>query len=206
MTNLLSATDLACTRNGRLVFHAISFELRSGEALLLRGANGAGKSSLLRMLAGLLRPSAGVLRWDGVVVTEDHELHRARIGYLGMLDALKPALTVAENLSFHARLHDGADARVRPALDALGLAALAQTPARRLSQGQRRRAALARLLTGPGALWLLDEPTLALDTDGLDRLGTMLSGHLARGGLAVIATHVDLPALHAETLTLGVAA
>ena len=205
MTHRLNAADLACTRGGRRVFEAIAFELRSGQALILRGANGAGKSSLLRMLAGLLHPSAGALSWDGVVIAADRDAHRARIGYLGMLDALKPALTIAETLGFHAKLHGGDESRVAPALDALGLVALADVPARRLSQGQRRRAALARLLTGPDALWLLDEPTLALDSDGLDRLGTVMSGHLARGGLAVIATHVDLPMPHAETLTLGVA-
>ncbi len=199
----LNAADLACTRGGRLVFQAVSFELRSGAALLLRGPNGSGKSSLLRMLAGLLLPSAGALRWDGVEIAADRDAHRARIGYLGMLDALKPGLTVAENLSFHAQIHDG-EARMRPALDALGMAPLADTPARRLSQGQRRRAALARLLIGPGALWLLDEPTLALDSDGVERLGRVLASHLARGGMAVIATHVDLPAPHADTLTLGV--
>lgn len=205
MSASLAVEALACARGGRLVFRDVALALQAGQALSLRGANGSGKSSLLRMLAGLLAPSAGAIRWEGRDIAEDREGHRGRVGYLGMLDALKPALTVAENLAFHAALHGGAPTRARHAIDAVGLAKLAATPARRLSQGQRRRAAIARLLVQDSPLWLLDEPTLALDQDGLARLGAAISAHLAGGGIAVIATHVELPAVTAATLHLGAA-
>lgn len=202
----LDASALSCTRGGRLVFRDVSLAVHAGEALSLRGPNGSGKSSLLRMLAGLLPPTAGSIRWDGRDIAEDREGHRGRVGYLGMLDALKPNLSVAENLAFHAALHGGEPARAAAALDSVGLARLATTPARRLSQGQRRRAAIARLLVQDSPLWLLDEPTLALDQDGLARLGDALRSHLADGGIAIIATHVELPAVTPATLALGAAA
>lgn len=206
MNARLDALSVACTRSGRLVFRDVTLSLNAGEALSLRGPNGSGKSSLLRMLAGLLTPSAGAIRWNGRDIAEDREAHRGRVGYLGMLDALKPALSVEENIVFHAALHGGDATRAAPAIERLGLRKLARTPARRLSQGQRRRAAIARLLAQDAALWLLDEPTLALDQDGLARLGEAIGAHLAGGGMAVIATHVDLPAVTAATLTLGQAA
>ncbi|MBM3521571.1 MAG: heme ABC exporter ATP-binding protein CcmA [Alphaproteobacteria bacterium] len=202
----LETESLSCTRGGRLVFRDVSLALRAGEALSLRGPNGSGKSSLLRMLAGLLAPSAGTIRWDGRDIAEDRDGHRGRVGYLGMLDALKPTLSVAENLAFHAALHGGESPRAAAAIDALGLARLGATPARRLSQGQRRRAAIARLLVQDSPLWLLDEPTLALDQDGLARLGEALRTHLASGGLAIIATHVELPTVTSATLALGATA
>jgi heme exporter protein A len=189
----LAVRGLSCLRAGRVVFRDLDFDLRAGEALVLRGPNGSGKSSLLRLLAGLLRPGAGTIAWNGADIDADREAHRARVAYLGAGDALKPALSVAENLAFHAALRGGGGAATAAALAAVGLAELADQPARRLSQGQRRRAALARLAIAPAALWLLDEPTLALDDDAIGRLGTMLRAHLAAGGLAAIATHVDLP-------------
>jgi heme exporter protein A len=202
---LLEARALSCTRGDRLVFRDLSFAVAAGQALTLRGPNGSGKSSLLRLLAGLLRPSAGVLAWSGGDIAEDRDAHRARVGYLGMLDALKPALTVSENIAFHATLRGaGADAVAR-AIAAMRLEKLAATPARLLSQGQRRRAALARLIAGDGALWLLDEPTLALDDEAIVALGTTLKEHLAGGGVAVIATHVDLPVASAGTVEFGAA-
>ncbi|MBL8702125.1 MAG: heme ABC exporter ATP-binding protein CcmA [Alphaproteobacteria bacterium] len=206
MSARLEARSLTCTRGGRVVFHDVALSLNAGEALSLRGPNGSGKSSLLRMLAGLLAPSAGTIRWNGHDIAEDRESHRGRVGYLGMLDALKPTLSVSENVAFHAALHGGVPARAEQAVAAVGLAAQAGTPARRLSQGQRRRAAIARLLVQDSPLWLLDEPTLALDQDGLARLGQAMQAHLAGGGIAIIATHVELPAVTAATLTLGAGA
>ncbi len=198
--HLLSATSLACTRGGRLIFRDLSFALGAGQALTLRGPNGSGKSSLLRLLAGLLRPSAGTLAWDGGDVAADRDAHRARVGYLGMLDALKPSLTVVENVAFQARLRGGDAGAVTAALAAMRLEKLAATPARLLSQGQRRRTALARLIAGGGALWLLDEPTLGLDDEAIAALGAAVRAHLARGGVAVAATHVALPIAGAGTI------
>src|SRR3982750_4393460 len=156
---MLEARDLACLRGERAVFAGLSFRLDPGGALLL-GANGAGKSTLLRLLAGLLRPEAGLLLWDGTDALADRAAHAARLRYLSHQDALKPALTARENLSFFARLWGG---QVDAALEALDLLPLAELPARVLSSGQKRRLALARLALAPAPLWLLDEPTVGLD-------------------------------------------
>jgi heme exporter protein A len=196
---------LRCVRGDRLVFENLSFRARSGEALLLTGPNGSGKSSLLRLMAGLLAPEAGRLLWDGAAVLDDPDSHRARIHYVGHLDALKPALTVAENLAFYAALRGRpADAQtLARAMSQFRLDRLADTPARFLSQGQRRRAALARVLAAPAALWLLDEPTLALDDASLRQLGAVLADHLAAGGHVIAATHAPIAVAKAQRLELG---
>lgn len=203
----LLGEGLACVRGGREVFDGVGFSVASGELLQLRGPNGAGKSSLLRLIAGLVRPTAGRLALEGgaadVPVAE--QAH-----YVGHLDALKPALSVAENLGFWADMLGGpdpgattdADGRSAEALEAVGIAPLADFPAAVLSAGQRRRLSLARLAAASRPVWLLDEPTTALDTDGQARLFRLIEGHLAGGGLALIATHVDLP-LPTTTLALG---
>ncbi|HEX2114080.1 MAG TPA: heme ABC exporter ATP-binding protein CcmA, partial [Alphaproteobacteria bacterium] len=160
MTADFVGEDLACVRGERLVFENLSFRARPGEALLLMGPNGSGKSSLLRLMAGLLAPASGRLLWGGSAIIDDPDSHRARLHYIGHLDALKPALTVSENLAFYAALRGRpADAdTLGSAISAFHLDKLADTPARFLSQGQRRRTALARVLAAPAALWLLDEP------------------------------------------------
>src|SRR3954470_12156585 len=165
---MLEARDLACHRGERVVFAGLSFRLEPGGALLLVGANGAGQSTLLRLLAGLLRPEAGALFWDGADALADRAAHAARLRYLSHQDALKPALTARENLEFFARLWGGA---VEPALAALDLSPLAELPAGVLSSGQKRRLALARLALAPAPLWLLDEPTVGLDAASVARLG-----------------------------------
>jgi heme exporter protein A len=196
---------LACLRGERLVFETLSFRARAGEALLLMGPNGSGKSSLLRLMAGLLAPASGRLVWGDAAIADDPDSHRARLHYVGHLDALKPALTVAENLAFYAALRGRiADSRtLADALAAFRLDKLADTPARFLSQGQRRRAALARLLAAPAPLWLLDEPTLALDDASLGGLGAVLSDHLARGGHVVAATHAPIAVVRSQRLELA---
>ncbi|MFO0294386.1 MAG: ATP-binding cassette domain-containing protein, partial [Rhodospirillales bacterium] len=134
---MLTASDLSCLRGGRLVFRGLDFDLAAGQALTLRGPNGSGKSSLLRLLAGLLRPAGGRILWDGGDIEDDRDAHRARVAYLGASDALKPNLTLAENAIFQAALRGNSPAAATAALDAVGLAALAAAPARRLSPGQR---------------------------------------------------------------------
>lgn len=198
-----SGTGLACVRGERLVFEELSFRTRTGEALLLTGPNGSGKSSLLRLMAGLIAPTAGRLEWNGVPVSDDPDAHRARLHYVGHLDALKPALTVSENLEFYAALHGRDAGGIGEALAAFDLERLRATPARFLSQGQRRRAALARLLAAPAPLWLLDEPTLGLDDASLGRLAAALSAHLAGGGCIVAATHAPIAIANAHRLELG---
>lgn len=187
---ILEARDLVCLRGDRAVFAGLSFVLEPGEALLLTGANGAGKSTLLRILSGLLRPAEGAVLWGGADIADDPAAHARRLRYVSHQDALKPALSVAENLGFFARLQGGA---VGPALAALGLAPLAELPARVLSAGQKRRLALARLALGPAALWLLDEPSTGLDAASVERLRPLLAAHRAAGGMVVAATHVPLP-------------
>lgn len=196
----LDANDLACRRGGRPVFSGLGFSLASGRALLLGGANGSGKSSLLRILAGLLRPGGGSLTWDGAPALADPLRHAGRLHYLGHLDAVKPGLTVAENLGFWAGLQEGRHAA--EALLHFGLDALAAEPARLLSAGQQRRLALARLLAAPRELWLLDEPAVGLDAAARSRLDNALADHLSGGGIAVIATHQELDLAEAARLDL----
>jgi heme exporter protein A len=197
---VLQAEGLAAFRGERLVFRDLDFTVAAGGALVLTGANGSGKSTLLRLLAGLVRPVAGRLLWCGEDALADLPSHAARLTYLGHLDAVKPGLTVAENLRFAARISGGV---VDDALAALGLAELADVPARFLSAGQRRRLALARLGLSKAPLWLLDEPTVGLDAASLDRLGALLRTHRARGGIVVAATHVPLELDNVAQLRLG---
>ena len=198
----LQADGLAAFRGEVLVFRDLSFAIPAGGALLLAGPNGAGKSTLLRLLAGLLPPAAGQLLWQGEDALSDSATHAARLVFLGHRDAVKPGLTVAENLRFAART-GGFD--VRAALSAVGLDALASVPARMLSAGQSRRLALARVVLSPAPLWLLDEPTLGLDAGSVERLGAHMAAHRARGGLVIAATHLPLPLTDAATLRLGAA-
>jgi len=185
----LSGERLTCLRGDRLVFRDLDFAANPGRALVLTGPNGAGKSTLLRLVATLLEPRAGQLLWQGRPVAEDPDRYRAAIGYLGHLDAVKPTLTVAENLAFWAH---GDRAAIDRALDAFALADKAPLPARFLSAGQKRRLALARLTVKQAPIWLLDEPTTALDRRSTALFAAAVAGHLAAGGLAMIATHVDL--------------
>lgn len=201
----LVAEDLACRRGERLVFSGLSCRVAASGVLLLTGANGSGKSSLLRLLATLLRPAAGRLLWGGTAVAPDPSAYRAALHYVGHLDAIKPALTPRETLRFWTELRGIAadSARIAAALAALGLQRAADWPCRWLSAGQRKRLALARLVAAPAPIWLLDEPTAALDRDGEERLLQLVAAHRAAGGRAVLATHQTLPLPGAETLALG---
>ncbi len=197
---MLTAEGLAVFRGERLVFRDLSFSVPAGGALVLAGANGSGKSTLLRLLAGLVRPVAGRLLWQGTDALADLADHGARVAYVGHLDAVKPGLTVAENLRFSARV---AGRSVAAALEPLELRALADLPARMLSAGQKRRLALSRLALSAAPLWLLDEPTLGLDTASIDRFGALLAAHRQAGGMIVAATHVPLPLADPAALRLG---
>ncbi len=192
----LSGDALTCVRGERLVFAELDFVVGPGELLLLRGPNGSGKSSLLRVMAGLLRPAAGQVAWDGADIRDDIEAHGRRLRYVGHLDAVKPILSVAENLSFWARLAGsdarGASARVEDALVCFGIERLANVPGRFLSAGQRRRLILAQLVAAAAPLWLLDEPTVGLDQGALAALRDLVGKHRASGGIVVAATH-DAP-------------
>ena len=196
---ILDVRELACIRGDRAIFAGLSFSVPTGGALLLTGANGAGKSSLLRVIAGLLPAAEGEVVLEGTPARTDPAGHALRLRYVSSQDALKPALTVAENLAFYAVLWGG---EVTPALDALGLGALASLPGRVLSTGQRRRLALARLALAPTRLWLLDEPSLGLDAASVARLGALMARHRAAGGAILAATHLPLPLPDAAELKL----
>jgi heme exporter protein A len=185
------------------VFAGVSFALVPGDALLLRGPNGSGKSSLLRMMAGFLRPAAGRLAWHGASIEIDLATHRRQLCYLGHADAVKGVLTVRENLALAVALGDGAPERIEGALERFDLTVLAQTPARYLSAGQRRRLALARLLTSHRPLWLLDEPGVGLDAANRARLERVIAEHRAQGGMVALATHGDTTIGEAVELELG---
>ena len=193
---------MACIRGERPVFSGISFRLERGGALALVGPNGAGKSSLLRILAGLLKRADGALTWDGAPLDDDWAAHRGRLHYVGHLDAVKPTLTVAENLDGWARFRGAARAE-SDALAALGIEALADVPGRYLSAGQKRRLALARVLATPAPLWLLDEPTVTLDADAAARVGAIIAAHRGGGGMAIVATHGEIALDGADRLDLG---
>jgi len=190
-------------RGERRVFANLAFEVASGGALLLTGPNGSGKSSLLRLMAGLLRPANGALTWDGAPITDDPEAHRARLRYVGHLNAIKPVLTTAENVTFFARLAGAGTADVERALAGFALTPLASVAGRLLSSGQRHRVALARLLAAPGDLWLLDEPTVGLDTASLAHLNEAIAAHRGTGGRVVVATHTPIEMPGSRILSLA---
>ncbi len=196
----LSAVDLACHRGGRDVFAGLSFAVASGEVLTVTGRNGAGKSSLLRTIVGLVRVAGGKLTLEG----GDPELTIAeQAHYLGHQDALKPSLTVAENLRFWAGFLGALAVDTHPALTAVGLDGLADLPAAYLSAGQRRRLSIARLLAVKRPIWLLDEPTSTLDASAQERLAGLMQAHLAEGGLIMAATHGAIGLETTRELRLG---
>jgi heme exporter protein A len=193
----VEADDLACVRGGRPVFAGASFEVGPGECLAVIGPNGSGKTSLLRILAGLLPPAGGRL---GIRPGEPPPLD-----FLGHADGLKPALTLADNLGFWTRLFGvpSGEATIAEAAGRVGLGHAVDLPAGVLSAGQRRRAGLARLLLSRRPLWLLDEPGAALDSDGEAILGVLMESHLSAGGAIVAATHQPLPVAPTATLSLA---
>jgi heme exporter protein A len=196
----LSAVDLACRRGGREVFAGVSFSAGSGEILAITGRNGAGKSSLLRTIIGLIRLAHGRLALEG----GDPELTIAeQTHYVGHLDALKPALSVGENLRFWAGFFGAKPAKVAAPLEAVGLDGLADLPAAYLSAGQRRRLSIARLLAIKRPIWLLDEPMSTLDASAQERLAGFMRTHLTEGGIILAATHGALGIAGAQELRLG---
>lgn len=196
----LSADNLTCVRGGRTVFSGLSFRLGGGEALLVTGRNGAGKSSLLRMIAGLVHVADGRLALDGGETDADiaEQTH-----YLGHQDAMKPSLSVTENLQFWAAFLGAGGADIAQALAAVDLANLAALPAAYLSAGQRRRLSIARLIAAPRPIWLLDEPTSALDAASQARLAQLMRDHLSGGGMIVAATHGAIGLETARELKMG---
>jgi heme exporter protein A len=204
---MLSAQDLACERGERLLFKNLGFELGRGEALLVVGGNGRGKTSLLRILCGLSAPVAGVVRWCGEPIGKAHEQYGRDMAYIGHANGIKDDLTPVENLRLAAAL-GGRELDVTTAtavLERVGLSRCLEVPARVLSFGQRRRVALAGLLTAGALLWILDEPLAGLDVDGVAMVEQMIHDHVVAGGLAIMTTHqpLVLDGLVPKTLSVG---
>ena len=195
MSELLALRGVSCARGGRLLFEDLSFALAPGAAALVSGPNGVGKSSLIRVAAGLLAPAQGAV---------ERAATRALMAEAPALDQARP---LAEALSFWAKLDGVADpeGRVARALDATATSALAEVPVRLLSTGQRRRAALARVVASEAPLWLLDEPANGLDTTSVATLAALIAAHRAAGGAALVATHLPIDLPDAQVIALGAA-
>jgi heme exporter protein A len=194
----LEAEGLTSIRGGRALFQGLSFALGAGEALVVRGPNGSGKTTLLRVIAGFLAPSGG-----RIGLKDSQQMIGEAAHFVGHLDALKGALTVEENLTFHRSLLGSGGDSIDKALGRMGIGALAMLPAEVLSAGQRRRAALARLLVSHRPIWLLDEPSNALDANGQTLMAQLMQEHRERGGVVIVAAHgqLDLPGAREISLT-----
>ena len=202
---MLSAHDLTCVRGDRPLFAGVDLAVGAGEWLHVRGTNGSGKTSLLRLLAGLSRPETGEVRWHGQPIARNAQDYRRALLFLGHHAAVKDELTGAENLRLAAQLDDVevAPAEVLQALHRFGLKGREDLPVRFLSAGQKRRVLLARLMIRKARLWVLDEPFTALDGRAVEMLGVLVAEHLAQGGLAVITSHQAVPLDGGKVLELG---
>jgi heme exporter protein A len=202
---LFNGNNLVCFRGERTVFAKLDFSLDQGGALILRGANGSGKSSLLRLMAGLSQPLEGLLKWDNVPILFDIEDHNSRLHFVGHSDPVKTVLTVKENLQFWSKLRIGSRIINSPAsaLKKLGISHLENVHGGILSEGQKRRVNLARILTTYAPLWLLDEPTTSLDQTSEKNLIDAITEHRSEGGMVVISSHEANIATNAQELDLG---
>ncbi len=202
----LSANQLTCQRDERLLFQQLSFSLNAGEALQVTGPNGAGKTSLLRILVGLLDPIEGQVHWSGQPISRCAEDYRRELAYVGHKIGVRPGLTVLENLQMTAALNQlNNEIQLPEILATLQLTELAQEYAFRLSAGQQQRLALGMLLIQKAKLWVLDEPFTAIDVDGVQVISQLLAQHVAAGGMLVYTTHqhVDLPGIKVQQLRVG---
>ena len=204
---ILEIDALSCVRGDRVLFRDLSFEVRPAELLHLKGRNGSGKTTLLRALAGLLLPESGEVRWGGSNIRRLREEYSRHLLYLGHLNGIKGDLTAAENLRIAATL-DGfelSESRAWEVLGDIGLKGHEDLPSKHLSQGQKRRVALARLLANKACVWILDEPFTALDVAAVQLLQDVIRRHVESGGMAIITTHQAVPMIgeHTRTVSLG---
>jgi heme exporter protein A len=191
---VLEVRGLECVRGDHRLFTGLNFSLKGGELLRLRGSNGSGKTSLQRTLCGLLEPAAGEVLWQGKNIRACRDEFNAELLYLGHLNGIKSELTGFENLriSYALRGETPSDDQIYEALEQIGLGGREDLPTQVLSQGQKRRVALARLLLSNEALWVLDEPFTALDVDAVAQLAKLIEGHLQKGGMVVYTTHQEV--------------
>jgi heme exporter protein A len=191
---MLEALHLECVRGNRTIFRDVSFAVRSGDCFRLTGDNGSGKTSLLRMLCGLLSPASGTIRWHGTEIEMLGEKYYSAIAYVGHRPGIKDEMTAMENLQVSSGLNGIEISRktAASALERMGLGHRMHLPARFLSEGERRRAGLARLAVGRSSLWLLDEVMTSLDRIAVETIHQLIEGHIAGGGMAIVATHQEL--------------
>ena len=203
---LLQAQLLSCIRDQRVLFEALSFDLAAGTIAQVEGANGSGKSSLLRILCGLLLPQKGQVIWRGTDIQTNRAGYYSELLYIGHALGLKDELTTLENVAFYAAVQGGETSAVDACEDALyqvGLSGYEDTLLRNLSAGQKRRVALARLWLASACLWLLDEPLTALDSDAVNNLQHQLQQHAKQGGIVVLTSHQELQLNATQKLRLG---
>lgn len=201
----LEVTDLACERGDHRLFSGLNFTISSGELMQVQGANGSGKTTLLRALCGFVQPAQGSVRWCGQNISEWDDAYHAEMCYLGHLNAIKDELSALENLQMSAGLagYTVNDQQAVAALRRMGLQRREHLPVRVLSQGQRRRVALARLLVGDAHLWILDEPLTALDIGAVGLMQELIAEHLSKGGMTIFTTHQPLQVAGVQTRQLA---
>lgn len=201
----LEVKNLQCIRGDRELFSNLSFQLESKQLMMLEGHNGSGKTTLLRALCGLYLPDEGEILWQGETIKKQDEAFRSELLYLGHLNAIKADLTVLENLRFNCQLagHQTTDSQLMEALDTIGLYAFEDFPSNQLSQGQKRRVALARLLISNASLWILDEPFVALDIAAVKLLQSIIAKHVDNGGMVILTTHQEVPLTTGEIKRLS---
>lgn len=189
----LLLNNVSCMRNAQMILRNINVSVHDGTALVLTGANGAGKSTFLRMLAGFSKPSAGEILWNGHDITDSgvFQQYKLQLNWMSLKDAIKERLTVLENVQWFEVL-EGKCGKAKPALELMGLGRLAKEKSRMLSMGQRKRLQLARLLAIDRPIWLLDEPSVALDTEGVKLLEYIIAEHRKKGGIVFVATHLPI--------------
>ena len=191
---MLEVRNLGCVRGDNRLFSGLTFQLQGGELLRLRGSNGSGKTSLLRILCGLVEPAEGEVLWKGENTRAQRDEYNAELLYLGHLNGIKADLTGFENLRLSNTLRGEtpSDDQIYAALEQIGLGGREDLPTQVLSQGQKRRVALARLLLSDAALWVLDEPFVALDVDAVAQLAKLIEAHLQKGRMVVYTTHQEV--------------
>jgi len=191
----LEVKNLQCIRGDRELFTELSFTLKANQLMMLEGRNGSGKTTLLRALCGLYLPDQGEILWQNQSIKEQDEAYRCELLYLGHLNAIKPDLTVLENLRINTLLagESVSEDELMSALDTIGLYAFEDFPTSQLSQGQKRRVALARLLVSKATLWILDEPFVALDIAAVELLQSIIAKHVDNGGMVILTTHQEVP-------------
>lgn len=191
----LEVKNLTCTRGDRELFSDLSFKLEASQLMRLEGTNGSGKTTLLRTLCGLFMADEGEILWDGIAIKKQDETYRKELLYLGHQNAIKADLSAYENLKLNCSLAgiNTSEEQLMEALDAIGLFAFEDFPVRTLSQGQKRRVALAKLLLSNAKLWILDEPFVALDAAAVEQLQSIIAKHVESGGVVILTTHQEVP-------------